>query len=68
MMTRMFLDRRDFLRAGGPVGLAAAELMEDSGAYTFLTNGLSGIVVRDDIVPVIRPDGISLYLPGFRRA
>jgi peptide/nickel transport system substrate-binding protein len=44
------------------------ELMEDSGAYTFLTNGLAAILVRDSIVPVIRPDGISLYLPGFKRA
>lgn len=40
-------------------------LMEESGAYTFLTNGLSAILVRDTVEPVVRPDGISLYLPGF---
>lgn len=44
------------------------ELMEESGAYVFLTNGLAAILVRDDINPVLRPDGTSLYLPGFTRA
>lgn len=43
------------------------ELMEASGAYVFLTNGLSAILIRDDIEPVIRPDGISIYLPGFKK-
>lgn len=44
------------------------DLMEDSGAYTFITNGLAGILHRDWLAPVIRPDGISLYLPGFAKA
>ena len=44
------------------------DLMEASGAYAFLTNGLAAILHRDYIVPVTRPDGISMYLPGFKRA
>ena len=44
------------------------ELMEDSGAYVFLTNGLAAILVRDTINPVMRPDGTSIYLPGFTKA
>jgi len=44
------------------------DLMEDSGAYTFITNGLAGILHRDWLAPATRPDGISLYLPGFGRA
>ena len=44
------------------------ELMEESGAYVFLTNGLAPILVRDNINRVLRPDGTSLYLPGFTRA
>ncbi len=44
------------------------ELMEESGAYVFLTNGLAALLVRDTINPVMRPDGTSLYLPGFTKA
>lgn len=44
------------------------DLCEESGAYTFLTNGLQAALHKSWISPVIRPDGISMYLPGFKRA
>jgi peptide/nickel transport system substrate-binding protein len=43
------------------------ELMEASGAYTFLTNGLAAALYRN-CQPNVRPDGISMYLPGFKKA
>jgi peptide/nickel transport system substrate-binding protein len=44
------------------------DLMEDSGAYTFLTNGMQPALRRAWLQPVIRPDGLSMYLPGFKRS
>ncbi len=42
------------------------DLMEESGAYVFLTHEATGILARDTIVPAIRPDGVPLY-SKFRR-
>lgn len=41
--------------------------METSGAYTFLTNGLQPALHRAWLQPVIRPDGLSMYLPAFKK-
>jgi len=43
------------------------DLMEASGAYTFLTNGMQPALRRAWLQPSIRPDGLSMYLPGFKR-
>lgn len=43
------------------------DLMEDSGAYVFLTNGMQPALHKDWLAPAVRPDGISMYLPGFKR-
>jgi peptide/nickel transport system substrate-binding protein len=43
------------------------DLMEDSGAYTFLTNGLQAALHKSWLSPIVRPDGLSMYLPGFKR-
>ena len=41
------------------------DLMEQSGSYVFLTNGATGVLWRDTVVPALRPDGVVL-LPQFR--
>lgn len=43
------------------------DLMEESGAYVFLTHEATGVLYRDTIVPAIRPDGVPLY-PKFQKA
>jgi peptide/nickel transport system substrate-binding protein len=43
------------------------DLMEDSGAYVFLTHEVSGVVHRDAISPAMMPDGRPI-LYGFKRS
>jgi peptide/nickel transport system substrate-binding protein len=43
------------------------DLMEESGCYRFITNGVMPQIVRDSIEPVFRPDGYALlrdFRPG----
>lgn len=44
--------------------LRMQEIMEDTGAYVWLTHEPSAIVYRNSIDPVIYPDA-NLYPPGF---
>ena len=37
------------------------DLMEESGAYVFLTHELNAAVYRDDIVPGLLPDGTARF-------
>ena len=41
------------------------DLMEQSGCYRFVTNGVMPQIIRNSIVPAFRPDGYSI-LRGFR--
>lgn len=43
------------------------DLMEESGAFVFITNGATPSIVRDDVAPALLPDGIPL-LYEFRPA
>ena len=43
------------------------DLMEESGAYRFLTHGVTANLYADSIVPATRPDGLPL-VQFFRRA
>ena len=36
-------------------------MMEDSGAYRFITHEATPVVYRDKIAPALRPDGLPLY-------
>jgi peptide/nickel transport system substrate-binding protein len=36
-------------------------LMEESGCYRFITNGVMPQIIRNNIVPVFRPDGYALF-------
>ena len=44
------------------------DLMEESGAYLFLTNGVFPVVHRTDIAPAIQPGTKTMYLNEFRQA
>jgi len=37
------------------------DIMEESGAYRFITHEVNAIMYRDHLAPAVRPDGISLY-------
>jgi len=39
----------------------AQDLMEESGAYKFITHEATPNVYRNTIVPALRPDGMPLY-------
>ncbi len=39
----------------------AQDLMEESGAYKFLTHEATPVIYRDSIAPALRPDGLPLY-------
>ncbi|MCE8522943.1 twin-arginine translocation signal domain-containing protein [Ruegeria pomeroyi] len=39
----------------------AQDLMEESGAYKFLTHEATPVIYRNSIVPALRPDGLPLY-------
>ena len=43
------------------------DIMEESGCYRFITNGVMPLIVRDSVRPVFRPDGYPI-LRGFRPA
>ena len=43
------------------------DLMEESGAYVFLTHETNGVIHRDTIVPALLPDA-NVVLPEFRPA
>ncbi|MFX0540586.1 ABC transporter substrate-binding protein [Roseovarius sp. S4756] len=43
------------------------DMMEESGAYRFLTHEGSPVMFRDDVEPALRPDARPLYL-GFKPA
>jgi len=44
------------------------DLMEESGAYLFLTNSLNPVLYRDTLSPCVLPSGNNLYFPGFKPA
>ena len=44
------------------------DLMEESGAYLFLTPGVNPLLYRDTIVPAVSPDGRRYYVSKFTRA
>jgi peptide/nickel transport system substrate-binding protein len=45
------------------------DLMEESGAYIFLTHEANAAVYRDNIVPATQPDGYTgVILPEFKKA
>jgi peptide/nickel transport system substrate-binding protein len=37
------------------------DIMEDSGAYRFITHEVNAVMYRDFLKPAVRPDGIALY-------
>jgi len=43
------------------------DLMEQSGAYVFLTHEVNGVIFRDSIIPALLPDA-NVVLPEFRPA
>jgi peptide/nickel transport system substrate-binding protein len=43
------------------------QLMEESGAYRFITHEVNAVLHRDFILPAVRPDGVSIF-NQFRRA
>ncbi|MCI0429623.1 MAG: ABC transporter substrate-binding protein [Rhodospirillales bacterium] len=44
------------------------DLMEESGAYVFLTHEANAAIYRDDLVPATQPDGwTSVILPEFKK-
>ena len=44
------------------------DLMEESGAYVWFSNGIKALLYRDTIVPAVSPDGSIVLLDQFRRA
>jgi peptide/nickel transport system substrate-binding protein len=43
------------------------DLMEASGCYRFITNGVMTQIIRNTVKPVFTPDGYPIYR-GFRQA
>ncbi|MGB3314733.1 MAG: ABC transporter substrate-binding protein [Albidovulum sp.] len=39
----------------------AQDLMEESGAYKFITHESTPVIYRNTVVPALRPDGLPLY-------
>ncbi|MCV2872687.1 ABC transporter substrate-binding protein [Defluviimonas sp. WL0050] len=39
----------------------AQDLMEESGAYKFITHESTPVIYRNGVVPALRPDGLPLY-------
>ena len=39
----------------------AQDLMEESGAYKFLTHEATPVIYRNSVIPALRPDGLPLY-------
>ena len=44
------------------------DLMEESGAYLFFTNGVRAYVHRNTIIPSLTPDGLDFYYRYFKLA
>jgi peptide/nickel transport system substrate-binding protein len=42
------------------------EIMEESGAYVFLTHGVNPILYRDHLVPAFAPDGNRIFAAKFK--
>ncbi len=42
------------------------DIMEESGAYVFLTHGVNPILYRDHLVPAFSPDGNRIFAAKFR--
>jgi peptide/nickel transport system substrate-binding protein len=51
----------------GAMYVRMQELMEESGAYLFLTHEVSSVVYRDTIAPSLTPDA-RYILPDMKRA
>jgi peptide/nickel transport system substrate-binding protein len=49
-----------------PIYVRMQDLMEESGAYTFLTNGVQALMYRDWLQPVATPDQRQLVTARFR--
>jgi len=43
------------------------DMMEESGAYLFLTPGINPLLVRSGIEPAISPDGRRHFFKMFKR-
>jgi len=41
----------------GEMYVRMQDLMEESGAYVFLTHEVAGVIYRDNVTPVLMPDG-----------
>ena len=39
----------------------AQDIMEESGAYKFITHEATPVIYSNSIVPALRPDGLPLY-------
>jgi peptide/nickel transport system substrate-binding protein len=52
----------------GPIYAKMQDLMEESGAYIFVTHGSNAFIYRDSIVPAIRPDGGNHMFRKFKVA
>jgi peptide/nickel transport system substrate-binding protein len=50
----------------GAMYVRMQDLMEESGAYVWLTNGLNAKIYRDTLVPATSADGRLLLLPRFK--
>ncbi|MBM3596645.1 MAG: twin-arginine translocation signal domain-containing protein [Alphaproteobacteria bacterium] len=42
------------------------DIMEDSGAYVFLTHGVNPVLHRDHFIPALAPDGNRVYVTKFK--
>lgn len=50
----------------GEMYVRMQDLMEESGAYVFVTHEVAGVIYRDNIAPAMMPDA-RVILPGFKR-
>ena len=50
-----------------PIYERMQDLMEESGAYLFLTNGVFPVVHRSDVAPAVKPGTKTMLLNEFRR-
>jgi peptide/nickel transport system substrate-binding protein len=44
------------------------DLMEESGAYVFLTHGINAVLYRNHLKPALTPDGNRMLLRKFQLA
>jgi len=50
----------------GAMYVRMQDIMEDSGAYVFLTHGVNPILHRDHFVPGLQPDNNRIIVPQFK--